>query len=296
MAPMSPVLALFFVAVSTADYAGPAVCAKCHPAEAEAQAKSAHAHAIARSQAPQPGDWAFGAGEQAITFVTRIDAEHYLEEGRSWFRRSNAFGRTPGAASDAGTKYRIFDPDAGILRCFSCHSTGPLGQSAAGAIEIQEPGVRCEACHGPAAAHAGDPERYRPFNPGNLAGFQLNNFCGQCHRMPAGAADTPDLRNPWNARHQPLLLAASPCFQGSKGKLSCLTCHSPHAPLEHDLAAYDAKCAGCHAAPRHTTRVAGKPCAGCHMPVVKPGPALEFANHRIAIYGAGDPLTPRKGR
>jgi len=26
------------------------------------------------------------------------------------------------------------------------------------------------------------------------------------------------------------------------------------------------------------------------MPAVKPGPALEFANHRIAIYGAADPL------
>ena len=54
--------------------------------------------------------------------------------------------------------------------------------------------------------------------------------------MPGGVAATPDLRNPWNARHQPLLLAASRCFRESKGRLSCLTCHSPHAPLEQKLA------------------------------------------------------------
>src|SRR5215475_12701981 len=82
---MISVLALLFVAMSAADYAGPDVCAKCHPAEAESQARSAHARAIARAKPPQPGDWAFGAGNQAITFVTRLDAEHYLEEGRTWY-------------------------------------------------------------------------------------------------------------------------------------------------------------------------------------------------------------------
>ena len=288
---MTSVLALLLVAAS-AQYAGSDVCAKCHPAEAESQARSAHARAISRSKPPQPGDWAFGAGHQAITFVTRLDAEHYLEEGRTWYRRLNAYGRTPGAASDAGRKYRIFDPDAGILRCFSCHSTGPLSQAADGAIEIHEPGVRCEACHGPSAAHAADPARERPPHPDRLPAGGLNNFCGQCHRMPAAAAETPDLRNPWNTRHQPLLLSASKCFLESKGKLSCLTCHSPHQPLETSLAAYDVKCSGCHAAPRHTARVAGKACAGCHMPVVKPEPGLEFANHRIAIFAPADPLRP----
>jgi hypothetical protein len=285
-------LPLLVTAFAASDYAGAAACGKCHPAEFAAQSASAHAHSLAKSKASQPGDWAFGAGEQAITFVTRLDAGTYLEERRSWYRRINGFARTPGARTESGTRYRLFDPSAGILRCFSCHSTGPLDLAADEAIVPHESGVRCEACHGPGAAHARDPAHIRLVNPGKLAADKLNAFCGNCHRMPAGPADTPDLRNPWNARHQPLLLAASACFREGNGRLSCLTCHSPHAPLEHKLAAYDAACAKCHESPKHTRPVAGHACAECHMPAVTPQPHLVFANHRIAVYAADDPLSP----
>jgi hypothetical protein len=124
-----------------------------------------------------------------------------------------------------------------------------------------------------------------------MNGAAMNHLCGACHRAPASAA-SPDLRDPWNARHQPLLLAASRCFRESQDRLRCIACHSPHQPLETKLAAYDAACAHCHNAPRHTMPLRGAPCAGCHMPAVKPSEGLAFANHRIAIYAAGDPLSP----
>ena len=286
------IVLLLLAAAQPGDYAGAAGCQKCHPGQFALQSSSGHARALARSTPRQPGEWAFGAGEQAITFVSRLDGEHYLEEGKSWYRRLKGYERTPGAQSDAGTRYRLYDPAAAILRCFACHSTGPLSISADEVIVPHEPGVRCEVCHGPAAAHARDPAGVRPQNPARLSAGGLNDFCGACHRMPAGAAETPDLRNPWNARHQPLLLAASRCFRESQGRLSCLTCHSPHAPLERKLAAYDSACMKCHAAPRHKKPVAGEACAGCHMPAVKPQPNLEFANHRIAVYRAADPLSP----
>jgi hypothetical protein len=287
-----PPLPLLFAAVWAADYAGAPACGKCHPAEFALQSKSAHAHSLAKSVPPQPGDWAFGAGEQAITFVTRLDSEYYLEEGQSWYKRLNGYAPTPGAVSLEGTRYRIFDPAAGILRCFSCHSTGPVTLAADLAVVPHETGVRCETCHGPGAAHARDPVHVRPVNPGKLPAARLNERCGNCHRMPAGPTETPDLRNPWNMRHQPLLLAASACFQRSQGRLTCLTCHDPHAPLEHHITSYDRACVKCHAASKHSQPVAGQPCVECHTPTVKPTSNLAFANHRIAVYGTTDPLTP----
>src|SRR5262249_296154 len=92
--------------VSASDYAGAPACGKCPPTEFATQSKSAHAHSLVPSKAPQPGEWAFGAGDQAITFVARQDAEHYLELGQSWYKRLNGYAPTPGAESAEGTRYR----------------------------------------------------------------------------------------------------------------------------------------------------------------------------------------------
>ena len=277
---------------AASDYSGAAACQKCHPAEFALQSASAHAAALAPSKPPQPGEWAFGAGTQAITFVSRRDSEQYIELGETWFRAIDGFALTPGHRDLRGVPYRIFDPSAAILRCFACHSTGPLTLDATEAIVPHETGVRCEACHGPAAAHARDPKANPLPDPGKLTASNLNQLCGECHRMPAAAGDATDLHNPWNARHQPLLLAASACFRRSNGQLSCVTCHSPHAPLERRLASYDAVCSNCHSAPRHTRPIAGRACASCHMPQAKPGVNLAFTNHRIATYSAADPMSP----
>jgi hypothetical protein len=186
--------------------------------------------------------------------------------------------------------YRTFDASARILSCFSCHSTGPVTLAADDSIVPHELGVRCEDCHGPAAAHARSPREHRLNNPAKLDAVRLNEFCGSCHRMPLGPKETADLRDAWNVRHQPLMLAASACFRS--GKLSCLTCHSPHAQVDRNLASYDAACKGYHTAPRHTTVAVKGSCAACHMPRVQPTPYLSFANHRIAIYAPSNPLVP----
>jgi hypothetical protein len=235
--------------------------------------------------------WAFGAGVQAITFVSRLNPESYLERDETWYRKLDGIGRTPGHTTEGGAELRIFDPEAGILRCFACHSTGPLAVSPEQTITPHELGVRCEACHGPAANHAKDPAKFRPRNPGRFTAPQLNNFCGQCHRMPGIQGDTTDLLDPWNSRHQPVMLDASYCFRRANGRMTCLTCHDPHRPLETRLSAYDAKCRTCHVNQAHKTPLTGKPCVGCHMPAVPAQPNLNFANHRIAVYASGDPMT-----
>lgn len=77
--------------------------------------------ALSRSKPGQPGQWAFGSGAQAITFVRRLDPDYYLEEGRSWYRAVGGYARTPGHTGSGGVRDRIYDPSAMILRCFACH-------------------------------------------------------------------------------------------------------------------------------------------------------------------------------
>lgn len=193
--------------------------------------------------------------------------------------------------------YRTFDPDASILRCFQCHSTGRLGLSDSRAIEPAEPGVRCESCHGPGAGHAAKPGRDNIRNPAKLNAEEINDLCGQCHRMPPVHGVATNFSNPWNVRHQPVYFSQSACFLKSGGKLSCISCHHPH---ESRKALADAKCAECHDKPKHAVNISSRSCVTCHMPAVNPSPLLRFTNHWIGVYQLtgprANPLRPVQKR
>lgn len=265
------------------QYTGSSACSACHPAQFKLQSSSTHARAL-RAAAPE---WAFGAGAQAVTYVSQRDAETYVEHGLSDYTATKSKALTPGHRDAAGVPYRTFDPAAQILRCFQCHSTGPLKLGDGQRIQPFEAGVRCEVCHGPGAAHiAKKGDRLEIQNPRRLTAEGINEFCGNCHRMPPAAGDDTDWTNAWNARHQPVYLSQSECFRKSEGRLSCLTCHDPHGGRREPV------CAECHAKPKHRVAVQGT-CVGCHMPKARPQPNLAFANHWIGVYAPGNSLRPR---
>jgi len=253
-----------------------------------------HARALARTS---DNRWAFGAGAQAVTYVSSRDEDSYLEHGLSWYRKSGTTALTPGHTDARGVAYRTFGPDAEVLRCFRCHSTGTLALTETRSVKPSEPGVHCEACHGPGAIHAAKPERASIRNPKDLTAAGINDLCGQCHRMPTTSGAITNFENPWNVRHQPVYFSQSACFLKSGGKLSCLTCHAPHQDTKVNG---ETVCAQCHAQPRHTMNVAGQLCTSCHMPVVAPSPNLSFVNHWIGVYRltgpAANPLRPVKQR
>lgn len=271
--------------MAAGQYIGSAACGKCHPSQFAGQSKSGHARALSWQQ----NKWAFGAGDQAVTFVSRVDEEFYLEHGLSYYTRSKSMALTPGHTSPAGVRYRTFDPDAAILRCFQCHSTGPLTMGQG--IKPSEPGVRCETCHGPGEDHAQSGGHI--VNPKRMTAVEVNDFCGACHRK-VSPAEFIDWGDAWNVRHQPMYLARSRCFLKSEGKLSCFTCHSPHAPVSRSAEEYSARCRSCHAAARHKVAVNTQACTGCHMPAVKLDVNLQFANHWIGVYGRGQVLRPAR--
>jgi hypothetical protein len=272
-----------------AQYVRQDACASCHLEQARGHAQSGHAKALAPGGGK--GDWAFGSGTHAITWVSKAPAGHYVEHGESWFRATNQLAITPGHSDAKGVIYRIFDPGAQILRCFSCHSTGGISIDASQSIQPAELGVQCEVCHGPGQAHVeANGAKYRIDNPNRYRASAINDQCGACHRQPG--ADT-NWRDPWNVRHQPVYLAESRCFLASNEKLSCFTCHEPHTKLA--TTGYDAKCQACHSQTKHKTAVPSQAtCTSCHMPRVNPIPEIGFSNHWIGIYEKGNLLRPRR--
>jgi len=248
-----------------------------------------------------PVEWAFGAGKQAVTFVTRVNKDWYLEHYFSYYPAMRRMGPTPGQGAiraetieaAMGLLYKTLDPAAGIIGCFECHSTGPA-ETAGGQIRPAELGVRCEACHGPGAAHVKTPARGSIRNPGRMPAKELNSFCGRCHRPPAATGVEIDWNYPWNVRHAPVYFSQSACFRKSGGGLSCLTCHEPHQALRRDASYYRERCSACHNRERRPPKaVCGANCVDCHMPRVSPQAGLSFTNHWIGVYGEGAKLKPR---
>lgn len=227
---------------------------------------------------------------QAVTPVSRSGPETYLEHGLTRYTRLGRDGITPGHSNPKGVPYPVFDPGAQILRCFQCHSTGTVSFSPEAGIQPRELGVTCESCHGPGANHVAKPSRINIVQPKMYNGAGVNALCGNCHRQPPKPGEDTNWSDAWNARHQPLSFSQSACFLKSEGRMTCFTCHDPHgsAPTRRDA------CKGCHEQPKHRRPVASSQhCDTCHMPLVKPVPGLQFANHWIGIYTPGAPLLPK---
>ncbi len=265
-----------------------------------------------------PVEWAFGAGDHGVTFVSRLNKHSYLEHAFSYYSASDSLGITTGHETvrpetllqAVGLRYTVRGAGSSISSCFQCHSTGPLSYSPQQEVEVNEAGVRCESCHGPGRDHlaavsagSGALARLRIGNPVRLPTDDLLRFCGDCHRDPHGGSGDFDFEIAWNVRHQPPYFRQSQCFQSSGTRLTCFTCHDPHEAVRRSQPDYYRKvCLDCHdgqaGVPTETCWPEQSPdCTDCHMPTVSVSPNLAFKNHWIGIYSGSGRLVPeRRGR
>ncbi len=247
-----------------------------------------------------PTGWAFGEGEAGQTYVLK-KGKVFLESRVSFYKTLGNLAITTGHSSSPpkdiesalGSALTLEDAQ----RCFGCHTTAA---STAEGFDPQHavPGVTCEACHGPGQLHASAGEMIT--NPGTMSPVDLVDFCGACHRTWLDVAFTPpgDL-GMIGIRFQPYRLEMSRCW-GKNGdpRITCIACHDPHQPLQHDSAYYDLRCLQCHGTasrlqarmPVRSCPVATKGCVTCHMPKYEvPGLHSAYTDHFIRIVRKGEP-------
>jgi formate-dependent nitrite reductase cytochrome c552 subunit len=186
-----------------------------------------------------------------------------------------------GADENATTQYNFANPvvgkDAGWVKyhageekpynCGTCHTTGykPEGHQDGmpGIVGTwAEPGIQCEACHGPGGNHVNDPYGVAMKIDRSAA------MCGECHSR--GAVETIDASSGFIKHHEQY----EELLQSKHLALSCVDCHDPHkGVIQARKTGTDTvriECESCHfQQARYQKSAAMKAsvdCIDCHMP------------------------------
>lgn len=253
-----------------------------------------------------PVQIAIGSGTRGRSYLS-------VEDGWAWQTPVSWFG--PEQKWDISPGFRIAaTPRRAIVpNCLFCHvdSVEPVAGTLNRYREPLVPrqaAIGCERCHGPGELHvaerADDPRPRLPdvsiVNPKHLSPALQRAVCEQCHlqgqeRVTRRGRDVFEFRPglPFDefvsvfVRHPDIALAnksvgqfeqmeQSRCFIRTDGKLTCTSCHDPHAAptaAEKD-AHYRGRCLTCHQKPGETV-CSEKPavreakrdsCIACHMP------------------------------
>lgn len=304
---------------SGAEYVGSAKCSNCHDAIYTTFMKSGHPWKLTKVVDGQPPEYPFTTIRDLPAGWT-WDQISYVIGGYNWkarFMDLNGYIITDspenmasgGAISNTAylNQYNfansIVDKAAGWVSynagatklkytCGSCHTTGyrPNGKQDGleGVVgQWAEPGIQCEACHGPGSLHAANPYGMA------LKVERDAEACGECHRR--GDVTVVDAKSGFIEHHEQY----EELYQSKHLTLNCVDCHDPHTGVvqlrEASQPTTRTACANCHFKeakyqdnPRHVQL--GVDCEDCHMPrVVKTawGDAARFTGdirtHIMAI-------------
>jgi len=249
-------------------------------------------------------EWAFGAGTVGQTYLFERDGRFH-EARVSYYEAIDGLGFTPERelSSPRDVEEAIGRPidDQEAVRCFACHTTGSTTEAGL-EIDALEPGITCEACHGPGRRHAEkmEPAGWAPvadtiMNPEALPPVDAVDFCGACHST-FWDVKLANQKGIAALRSQPYRLQSSRCWGEGDARITCTACHDPHQRLVRGTRKYDARCLDCHVVagaeptpthPGRACRVASEDCAGCHMPRYEVEEMhSEFTDHLIRVAPA----------
>jgi len=213
-----------------------------------------------------------------------------------------------------------------LLKCGGCHATGVDLEKK----QFVEPGVGCEACHGPGSHHAALPaseifeKRSTIVNPSKLTGGIAVQVCGACHNRgksthqkgsgwPVGYTPGKALEsfyksigpgskklysNGFSKGHHQQYIDWKNSKHADSG-INCMTCHSVHElgnPTfrSKTKVSGDQLCTSCHQQTgkvgAHAVHTFGN-CANCHMPrIAKSADAGDIRSHNFKVVLPKDTL------
>lgn len=202
-----------------------------------------------------------------------------------------------------------------LKKCGGCHATGVDLKTNS----FVEPGVGCEACHGPGSHHAALPtdetfeKRATIVNPAKLTGGVATQICGACHNRgkstmakgsgwpvgytpgkalekfykSIGAGSKKLYSNEYSKGHHQQYLDWKRSKHADSG-IDCVTCHTVHELGNPIFASKtrvqgDALCTSCHQkvakVGAHSVHTFGN-CANCHMPrIAKSAESGDIRSH-----------------
>jgi hypothetical protein len=170
---------------------------------------------------------------------------------------------------DEWVDYHATDTQPKPYNCGSCHTTGwqDLTQNGGvnqdGLVGIEgtweEPGIRCEACHGPGVDHVATKDA------ANITIDRSAELCGSCHTRDA---NNRVLTSGGFIRHREQY---DTWLNGGKpSSVTCGSCHEPHKLTRYGNAAAGgilATCESCHTSQAATNaHLVPVGCETCHMP------------------------------
>lgn len=295
-------------AVSGAEYVGAQVCAGCHEDIYASFMKTGHAWKLNPVIDGQPPDYPFTSITELPEGYTWNDIL-YVIGGYNWkarFINKEGYIITDAPGQSGNTEYLnqfnfandIVGKNSGWVTyhsgeanlpydCGACHTTGyrPDGNQDGlpGLIGTwAEPGIKCEACHGPGSLHVANPYGVA------MRIERDNEACGKCHRR--GEVEKVNAKGGFIEHHEQY----EELFQSKHVVINCVVCHNPHQGVVQLRKAGGAttrtQCENCHYKQAAQIKHAAIPCVECHMArIVKSawGDATKFTGdirtHLMAI-------------
>jgi len=273
-----------------AEYVGSATCRGCHSDIYDVFINSGHAWKLNPVVDGQPPDYPFSEVPEPPEGYTWADIA-YVIGGYNWkarFINQEGYIITDAPGSSGNTEYLnqynlanpnpVLNRDAGWVTyhsgeenlpydCGACHTTGysPQGNQDGmpGIVGTwAEPGIQCEACHGPGSLHVRNP-------PGVQMVLDRDaELCGQCHIR--GAIEAVDAKDGFIEHHEQY----EELFQSKHITLDCIVCHDPHQGVvqlrQAEVQTTRTRCENCHLVEASFQDSQIHPnitqCLDCHMP------------------------------